>query len=179
MEHVTQLLTFSFFPTIQQSDCTKALVRSEMSEQPSPKTASIASADIASDTCCKIVSAIARDAGFTSTYQSSLYALSDVLSLCTSNFVWPFFALAPPCWFLLWIYRYRKAFHYYAHIRWTGKPNQTQFQWYCSRLRRSRTSSARFWGLFEQFKGQGYHLYVHEHTLRWKLFCLVLTIWGG
>ncbi|KAG2187703.1 hypothetical protein INT44_005393 [Umbelopsis vinacea] len=52
-----------------------------MSEQPSPKLVVTATEETASDTCCKIVSAIAREAGFTSTYQSSLYALSDVLAL--------------------------------------------------------------------------------------------------
>jgi hypothetical protein len=57
--------------------------RSAMSEQPSPKLVATATEETASDTCCKIVSAIAREAGFKSTHQSSLYALSDVLALCT------------------------------------------------------------------------------------------------
>ncbi|KAG2179103.1 hypothetical protein INT43_001953 [Umbelopsis isabellina] len=52
-----------------------------MSEQPTPAAAVTATEETAADTCRKIVSAIARDAGFTSTYQSSLYALSDVLAL--------------------------------------------------------------------------------------------------
>lgn len=58
-----------------------------MSEQPTPAAAVIATEETAADTCRKIVSAIARDAGFTSTYQSSLYTLSDVLALCSLRFV--------------------------------------------------------------------------------------------
>jgi hypothetical protein len=54
-----------------------------MSEQSTSAAAATATEETAADACCKIVSAIARDAGFTSTYQSSLYALSDVLALCS------------------------------------------------------------------------------------------------